>query len=79
VRLADGRPCSDRIERTDEGERETLQVVTDPDTVNPMSRCVSPTLPRASEMTGSNISTSLRAGSLGVSNVAHETMATGRS
>src|SRR5437763_3377828 len=44
-----------------------------------MSRCVSPTLPSASEMTGSNISTSLRAGSLGVSNVAHETIATSRS
>ena len=30
-------------------------------------------------MTGSSISTSLRAGSLGVSNDAHDTIATGRS
>src|SRR4051794_19417929 len=43
-----------------------------------MSCCVRPTLPSASWITGSSISTSLRAGSLGVSNDAHDTTATSR-
>src|SRR4051795_803044 len=41
-----------------------------------MSCWVSPTLPTASWMTGSSISTSLRAGSFGISNDAHDTIAT---
>src|SRR4051812_32462021 len=41
-----------------------------------MSCWVRPTLPSASWMTGSSISTSLRAGSFDVSNDAHDTMAT---